>query len=421
MTLLKLKSNNGFSLVELAIVFMVLSLIFIPIVGLVIAQDKKEKQTEDAEGNDRAVAAINYFLKKHGRYPCPADPFIAYDDANFGAEDCSAMPATAPTAATADVYVPGFTSGPVSFAGMLPVKTLNMPFHAAFNEYGWRHIYAVTDRLAWSNAATGNTAYDGTGVIDIVNESNDLIVEDLQFIVVNPGPDGKGSTDLLGNYPSAAVGGDCTSGALDDENCNGDAVFREAEGRDFSDKTDANFYDDALAYTRNLDKNDPWVVQRNLGGEGRIEISNRNMGNIGVGTTGAPAAKFHVDQGNILIEADGGAGGALKAEKTLDVNASITSEAVEVVKTDKSGLFSAAEFCFGQIYNNVVSGTLECCKNDLYVQYAHIDPADPSSDVDGTETCGTLPLACTGSDNAVDIYGVCCSSLDINKTTGVCS
>lgn len=384
-----LKNDNndkGFSIVEIGVVFVIMSFVFLPIFALIVHQNKENSQERDVEGNDRAVAAINQFLKINGRYPCPADPADAYGDTTFGEEDCTITP---------------YTAGPVSvMSGSLPFKSLNLPFHAGFNENDWHHIYTVTTDLV--NATT----FDAIGDIIIENEAGDIVTEEVHFMVVNPGKDGKGSNNLLGDAPDASVGGDCTSGALDDENCNGDHIFVEAEGRNEVNPTDSAFYDDALAFSHGLDKSGLWVMQKNTSA-GRLEVSNRNLGNIGVGTANAPTSKFHVAGGDILVEYDT-QGGQVKVQQELNVKNTITADAVA-----SAGTVYANDFCFGQVAEDG-----SCCpsSSNLYTVYAETPPS--SGIYVGTEQCGT---GCAAPDDVEDIAGMCCTRFEYNKNTGLCS
>ena len=320
------KKIAGFTLIELAIVLIIFGFIFAPLIAIIVQIDLDRKGRANLQTNDRAVAAINYFLKQNGRYPCPADPTLPPGNANFGAENCAGA------IATSNIYI-----------GALPVRALGLPFHTAVNKDHWKHIYAVTQAL------TVGANFNGQGAITVQYDTNaGAVASNIHFLIVNPGKDGKGAFTLDG------IAGPACGTALDSENCDDtDALFRDlALNTDMENITDANFYDDSLAYNHVSEKSDFWVVQQ--GNAGRVEIINRTQGNIGIGVAN-PDQKLDVNGGNVLVQS-----GNVEIQAGLTVGQDLSSNDITVTNTGDNQVKSET-FCIGQVDD---SGT--CCSKTQY-------------------------------------------------------
>ncbi len=262
----RIDNQSGFTLIETAIVIVILSLVMLPLFSLIATQSKHDAMRAEEGMNERALAALSIYLKSNGAYPCPADVNL----------DVIACP-----------------SGPADISsGSLPVKELNLPLRAAVNSHGWRYLYTVTGAL--TNPAT----FNGTGLIDIVDATPVVIASNMHFVIVNPGYDGKGSSRLDGSAGPA-----CGVIALDSENCDIDNDrFLETDASQLrGNSNDANYYDDVISYTLAREESTFWMAREDAGGGGGLSITSRNAGNIGVGTN-APIEKIHVDSGNILVQ-----------------------------------------------------------------------------------------------------------------------
>lgn len=298
------KSNKGFTLIELSIVIIILSLIIAPLFAMLQAQKKEQEVVQEETVNERVVAALALFLRQNSRYPCPANRDLGPGDANFGGEQCTAGVGT------------GVVMNGGVLIGALPVKALNLPFQSAANSHGWKYIYAITDDL------TDTTTFDGVGNIEIVDKDNNpFVAQPVPFVIANPGKDGKGANNLYGG----ASGIGCLSTARDAENCDDDRRFREADFATKSSLDDPEFYDDTISYTLAREESTFWVVRESGGTGGGLDISNRNIGNVGIGTD-QPEEKMHVTGGNIRVQADGGTGGNVKVDKEIEAQGEIRAK-----------------------------------------------------------------------------------------------
>ncbi len=197
-------------------------------VGGVVVEQQQFNGTKDRVAE--AKKALMEYFAVNGRLPCAARFSAAPNTANYGVEvDC--------TAVVADTTRVG---GNLRI-GALPVRTLGLRDSAMGDEYGNRLLYAVSEDFTNAGtvaAGTGRiTMRDGGGNAIATAGTNNAGA----FVVFSTGPDGKGGYRLQ----TGAARGGCTGG-LDTENCNGDAVFRDAK---FNNATGAAaFYDDMLAW-----------------------------------------------------------------------------------------------------------------------------------------------------------------------------
>lgn len=245
------KVNAGFTLIEIAVVIMIIGLL---VAGLAQAYtiyikktqfDKVEKTYDSVQDGLRDFISSDpnpsdAFVETEGRYPCPASPSAVPLSATHGAEFC---PTVTAGNCQNDVCVRTGTDGRLVFVGALPTKTMGVSSQVAIDPYGNRLTYAVTADLTVSGALSGGVTPAGAVTIDPTISGTPIT--DAHFAIVTHGEDGAGSYTYEGaQHPNA-----CRVGENGDaENCDDDAVFSELER---STAQNADFYDDALAFTLN--------------------------------------------------------------------------------------------------------------------------------------------------------------------------
>lgn len=289
-----IKNDKGFSLIEMAIVLIILGAVLAPLFTFLTQQQANDTQREEQVKNERALAALALYARQFGVFPCPADPTLGPGDADFGAA--------------------GTCSGTVSQGG-LPFQDLNLPYRSSVNSDNWKYIYAVT-----SDLTTSATYGAGTGAITIDGFSTPLT--NRQFVLVNPGRDGKGAFTLGG-----AAGDACGSTALDSENCDGDDTFIEADFSNQGSPTSSDYYDDTISYSLTRKESTFWVAEEGGASVDGISIVNRNQGNVGIGLAAgaSPTDKLHIVGGDVRVQSDGTSGGNVNAQ-TVTADTVIRSE-----------------------------------------------------------------------------------------------
>jgi prepilin-type N-terminal cleavage/methylation domain-containing protein len=216
----KNKYNQGFTLIEVAMVMIIGGLIVAAFsAGLAIYI--KNTQLKVTQKRLEAIdTALQNYLNQAGAYPCPARFQTALDNANFGVAvpNCST---TAPgggddTVRTASTRPGGTRDVRI---GTVPVRTLNLPDDYVSDAWGGRFTYAVTEKL------TSTTTYDrNEGGIKVVDSGgNDVIVYPAaaagHYVVVSHGVNKSGAVPTAGGAPLT-----CTAGN-EQENCDSDSTF----------------------------------------------------------------------------------------------------------------------------------------------------------------------------------------------------
>lgn len=233
------RGENGFSLVEIAVVLVIAGFIFLPLMAVFVQKDMDDRRVQNVEDDERLLNAVNFYFKRNGGYPCAAAMGLGPNDVGF---------------ATAGLAGAAQCTGVFSI-GALPLMDLGLPFDKAVNVYGWKYIYAT------------NVNVDGQAV---------------PFVIVNPGKDGKGSFTLEGE-PNVLG---CVLGPNDNENCDGDAQFSQFPQATAMAPTAAGYYDDKVTYGAVSKISDFWIKkddQTVVGAGNRIVLTNRTRGGINIG------------------------------------------------------------------------------------------------------------------------------------------
>jgi len=399
--------SKGFTLVEMAIVVIISGFIFVPLMSVFIQKEIKDKQQQTVEYDKRIVKAIDFYVKQNGKYPCPASLASGPQNDGFGVENCA-------------------LTGPVMF-GAVPVRTLGLPAYMAANAQDWKYFYSVVKsktEVANYNAAIINPI--------TVIMPNGTVGASTDYILVNPGKDGKGSYSLYG----AANILTCKAGenARDSSNCvNADTLmtnnntYVDAPLYLTGSPGAAGYYDDKLSYGALSQSTDFWVAQSDDTFGQKKLIQTRLDGNVGVGTS-SPDAKLTVD-GDALVGATyDGRGGVVNVQSDVSA-AEIEVENQVIIDT----VVKASGFCVGQhnpsdgscCVGRVIksSGVYQCCANGAYRKESGelackesssttaCDASDEGNYYDGKQCCyrhetSSDGKCCTGADKITQ-YGTC--------------
>lgn len=253
-----MKKSHGFSLLELAVVLVLLGVLLGGLIASVSTQQKNQRiRTTKAELNDIRSALIGFAIQ-HGRLPCP-------DTDGDGRENNSA-PQYRCDAATGITASPSVPNQRRLVSGNLPFKDLASP---SLDPFGNPYTYAVTLHYADIPRTTGPFAYPdptpfpelsatsslppsaacapalgsmppllptfsscskgGLRLLAQAGDDSTLIYDDLPFIVLSKGENGA--------LPNGALN------INERENADGDRTFIQ---RPLSTQSSGNFYYDDL-------------------------------------------------------------------------------------------------------------------------------------------------------------------------------
>ncbi len=228
------KSQSGFSLIELTIVLLIVSLLGLGALKSIGTIREKISFSETNNSLDKITASLQLFLINNNRLPCPADPTLDSSDANYGLEMAAAT-------ATTNVCDASRTIG-IGFVGVLPFNSLNLDPSIRYDGWNQQYTYAVAANTTTFESYTQDSWTPGGNIIQVLNDSATAvpITNEAIFVLVSHGPNGNGSIRINGNVSAASP-----AGATDElENLRDDLVFVDAIRTD----DEVAPYDDVMVF-----------------------------------------------------------------------------------------------------------------------------------------------------------------------------
>lgn len=214
-----MKQQRGFTLVEISVVLMIVTLLIGGSLGMVSMQLGQQKHRDTQKTLNMANDALEAYALANQYLPCPDTDGDLQEDRTGG--QCDA------------------------FVGRLPTAQLGLMLRDA---WGNDLYYAVeaTDAFTDSSVSLPNVTYGSAGDLEIedIDGSDTLSITDTAvYVVVSFGKNGAQTW-------SAVDGGSCPAGgypagALEQENCNGDRSFNQ--GRVIT-QSDSSYYDDHVVW-----------------------------------------------------------------------------------------------------------------------------------------------------------------------------
>lgn len=203
------KENQGFSLLELAVVVSIVAIILAPLISLFTLYETKRKLEITRENMAVVNAALAEFFMSKKRLPCPAPAGLGFRNAGFGvAQNCTGVGATVVTGA-----LPVRDKDP-STPNVLD-EALDIPAARTLDGFGHQMTYAVTERMA-NPVLTYNPA---DAQIEVHDETDTPVPGALRkpYVIVSHGQNGRGARTASG-----ALVRPCTPGSVfETENCGG--------------------------------------------------------------------------------------------------------------------------------------------------------------------------------------------------------
>lgn len=205
-------AKQGFTLVEMSIVLIIMSVVVGS--GFALATRMNERQKEDVTlaRLDAIEKALLDYRKANDHLPCPADGTVNPDNANYGIEAASPSPDlctggtpaanfTAATHATKTVYTDTTVVG-----GTVPIVTLGLPKEYGIDGWGNKFSYHIdaraTERSAFSTYTISNGNCFNIIVDDLLTWADDADRNYLSFhavyALISHGKDGHGAFSMGG-------------------------------------------------------------------------------------------------------------------------------------------------------------------------------------------------------------------------------
>lgn len=289
-------SEKGFSLIEVCIALIVISLLTLPLIQMWNNYIQSRKISDTKSVINITNSALIKYVGKYGHYPIPENPNSAMGTDVAG--QSATIPAAWPACAGADATVcstagayPAATTRNV-LIGTIPYAALGIPYRSAMDGYGRKLIYAVTEELTAATAETVSATYDEShGSIEVLGSDNASIYGDValafdrsHYFIGSHGEDGNGAYSFSGGLYAAC--GDATTGT-DFENCDGNGTFKNnydiGIGKNIVNLAQGALHFDDYSATNNRSSNGIWRMISNT-----PDMRSSNDGNIAIGPCGPP-------------------------------------------------------------------------------------------------------------------------------------
>lgn len=137
--------SPGFTLVEIAVVLFILALVTAGGIGLASSLRTAASQKSSVQNAEIIKTALQNFISRYGRLPCPAIVANTPAAATFGVE------ALTPGTCTGTIIDLGTGT---AASGVVPWKTLGLAFDSALDGWGNQYTYVVTRAATNLNAQT---------------------------------------------------------------------------------------------------------------------------------------------------------------------------------------------------------------------------------------------------------------------------
>jgi prepilin-type N-terminal cleavage/methylation domain-containing protein len=341
----------GYTLIELAMVLAIAGMLLATAASVyrVNMRDMVFRNNRDSVGN--AVAEIGKYLQRQGSYPCPARLDAQRGDPAYGMPgDCAAITVAAGQCAQGicaeETLRPDLPGARVR-RGAVPFRVLNIPEEMAYDAYGNRLLYAVTERLATKDG------YDvDDGAISISDANGNTTATNVHYALFSAGPDGRGAYTRAGVMKQP-----CNAAAADGENCNtGAAAAQRAALYRLARETQAAgaaYYDDHMRIftSRGPLWRESDASGRNIVDSGFIAAG----GKIGIGGDTATAM--------VTVAGDMTTAGRLYADRlcdTPDSSSSATRTCFATEKLARGGTALGMECPPGQYVTRIANSQVEC-------------------------------------------------------------
>lgn len=228
------RGQNGFSLIEVAILLIVIGIVTTPMIMAYNGELIKARMNETRSSFSDVKSAINLFIAANGRYPRPASLNTVEGDADFGEEGANLNPplCTAATWFTTDGYCETPGSSRV-FIGAVPFGALGLDPQAGEDYWNNKIIYAVTrdqtDAALFSQAITAGqitirsyeSIYNGaTDAWDRLPPAN--FSSNFDMVLISTGETAIGGYSNQANLIEAC---DTAPATNESENCDFDSTF----------------------------------------------------------------------------------------------------------------------------------------------------------------------------------------------------
>ncbi len=185
------QKKQGFTLVEMAIVIVIMGLIAGTILSTLSSRMENTKIETTRTLMDNIQRALNTFMVRHHRLPCPANPDLSPDKAEYGLEQRGANTCN-------NMVIKVTKTSNIDYIGILPWRTLHLKESAAIDAWKRRFTYRVNYQGVKDNAmqAPKIAGDEFEGAIRIYKDSTATMpvnTEKYIYLVMSHGKNGYGA------------------------------------------------------------------------------------------------------------------------------------------------------------------------------------------------------------------------------------
>jgi prepilin-type N-terminal cleavage/methylation domain-containing protein len=251
------RTQNGYSLIELSICLALIGIIMGS--GLAISNvGNAQAQASTTKAQlDEIEYAIQMFVNRNMRLPCPASLTVAENSASFGIEDVCAN--AAPVAGVVEI---NDGTAEEMWVGSIPTRTLGLSDSKMFDAWNGRITYAVPKSYATVGNLIKNASGNNVARLITIRDQNDNQIfpqptvpalpftNPVVYVLVSHGMDYRGAYNNAGSLKASCAAANVQ---LDIENCDHsdvvgshDVIFRQMEVR--ASKIPAQHFHDFIRF-----------------------------------------------------------------------------------------------------------------------------------------------------------------------------
>lgn len=244
----KIRLCCGFTLIELAISVMIVSLIISGIISIQNQRIRADRENDMQRKLDEISEALYNYKLVNYKLPCPGDSSLARSNQYFGLEaDSEAESCDSGENISSNIN----TSNGNVFGGSVPVRTLGLRDEYAFDPWGRLFTYYVDKEATNVCNFAGNLGTEGmtdTNNLNVEDESGTTLSEDVLAVVISHGANGHGAYNSAGNRISKGI-----TNTSELENCMCDASAAAASDADLVIRLQRTLPTDATNMSTNFD------------------------------------------------------------------------------------------------------------------------------------------------------------------------
>lgn len=242
-----LNDQSGMTLIDVALALLVVSLLLTP----AITSYHNWKIMKDRGATQKSQRAItkaieDYYFTHDYTYPCPANPALAPNNANYG-KGAKVITPTVVGGVTVNITSCATvlrTADGLAYIGSLPFSDLLLPTNASFDAYSNKFTYAVSAALV-EKTTFNNPATLTVSERDCMTMAPKTDLAPAHYIVVSHGENGIGARTAHGVSRQVCPAPGSNAEA---ENCDGDSEFVSELCMVSDRQGTADFYDDITSY-----------------------------------------------------------------------------------------------------------------------------------------------------------------------------